>query len=166
MKDMPRNTSRLSEAELGAWAGFLRVNAALSRDMDARLQSEHGISLSDYDVLVVLANTPERRMRMSEIAESVLISQSGITRLVDRLVARGLVEREECPDDRRGYFAVLTGAGLAKVRKASRSHLVDVTERFLDRLSEAELEMLVEIWERLLPGTTEAVSPLAGSRQG
>jgi DNA-binding MarR family transcriptional regulator len=166
MKNMIRNQLRLSETELGAWAGFLRVNAALSRDMDARLQSEHGISFSDYDVLVFLANAPDRRMRMSDISESVLISQSGITRLVDRLVARGLVEREKCSDDRRGYFAVLTDAGFAKVREASRSHMADIKERFLDVLSPAELETLADVWERVLPGTTEAISPLAGSRSG
>lgn len=160
------HATRMPAADLGAWAGFLRVNAAISRDLDARLQSEHGISISDYDVMVFLANAPERRMRMSDIAESVLISQSGITRLVDRLVGRGLVQREKCSDDRRGYFAVLTDAGLAKIREASTSHVADIRERFLAPLSASEKETLCAIWERLLPGTTAAVSPLLGRPAG
>ncbi len=148
--------------ELLAWVGFLRVNAALERDLDSALNTAHGISLSDYDVMVNLASAPGQRMRMSEISESVLISQSGITRLVDRLVQRGLARREKAPNDRRGFFAVLTPKGRETVRRASVTHTADVKRRFLEHLSEEEQEILGRVWKRLLPGMAEAVSPLLG----
>lgn len=151
-----------TERELLAWMGFLRANAALERDLDAALNASHGISLSDYDVMVNLASAPGQRMRMSEISESVLISQSGITRLVDRLVQRGLARREKAPHDRRGFFAVLTPKGRETVRRASVTHTADVRRRFLEQLSEDEQEVLGRVWERLLPGVAEAVSPLLG----
>ena len=109
----------LNGRELASWGGFLRVYGVLARELDGELTTQHGITLSDYEVLLFLASTAERRMRMSELADSVLISQSGITRLVDRLTRRGLVKRERCSADRRGLFAVLTDDGLAKLREAS-----------------------------------------------
>ena len=151
----------LNGRELGSWGGFLRVYGVLARELDAELTARHGITLSDYEVLLFLASTPGRRMRMSELADSVLISQSGITRLVDRLTRRGLVKRERCSADRRGLFAVLTRSGLAKLRDASPTHLMGVRSRFLDRLGEDEQTMLSELWERLVPGTAEVLSPLA-----
>jgi DNA-binding MarR family transcriptional regulator len=151
----------LNGRELGSWGGFLRVYGVLARELDSELTTQHGITLSDYEVLLFLASTAERRMRMSELADSVLISQSGITRLVDRLTRRGLVRRERCSADRRGLFAVLTDDGLAKLREASPTHLAGVRSRFLGRLSADEQATLGELWERLVPGTAEALSPLA-----
>jgi DNA-binding MarR family transcriptional regulator len=158
----------LNGRELASWGGFLRVYGVLARELDAELATQHGITLSDYEVLLFLASTEERRMRMSELADSVLISQSGITRLVDRLTRRGLVRRERCSADRRGLFAVLTDDGLAKLREASPTHLAGVRSRFLAYLSAEEQARLGELWERLVPGTAEALSPLArrrGSRE-
>jgi len=83
----------LSPAELGAWRGFLRVHSALSRELDSELVAEHGLSLSSYEVLLFLAESPDGRMRMAELAESVLLSRSGLTRLADRLERDGLVTR-------------------------------------------------------------------------
>lgn len=151
----------LNGRELRSWGGFLRAYGILTRELDGELTAEHGITLSDYEVLLFLASTPDRRLRMSELADSVLISQSGITRLVDRLTRRGLVRREPCSDDRRGLFAVLTHDGLAKLREASPTHLAGVRSRFLGRLSDEEQAMLGDLWERLVPGTAEALSPLA-----
>jgi DNA-binding MarR family transcriptional regulator len=151
----------LTGRELASWGGFLRVYGVLARELDSELSTHHGITLSDYEVLLFLASMPDRRMRMSELAASVLISQSGITRLVSRLARRGLVEREPCSDDRRGLFAVLTRDGLAKLREASPTHLTGVRARFLGRLSDEEQVMLGHLWERLVPGTAEALSPLA-----
>ena len=151
----------LNGRELGSWGGFLRVYGVLARELDSELTTQHGITLSDYEVLLFLASTAERRMRMSELADSVLISQSGITRLVDRLTRRGLVKRERCSADRRGLFAVLTDDGLAKLREASPTHLAGVRSRFLGRLSADEQVTLGALWERLVPGTAEALSPLA-----
>jgi DNA-binding MarR family transcriptional regulator len=155
----------LDGRELGSWGGFLRVYGVLARELDGELTAQHGVTLSDYEVLLFLASTPDRRMRMSELADSVLISQSGITRLVDRLTRRGLVKRERCSADRRGLFAVLTQSGLAKLREASPTHLAGVRSRFLSRLSEDEQTTLGELWERLVPGTAQALSPLARRRR-
>src|SRR3954471_22091839 len=91
-------TFELSEAELGAWRGFLRVHSALVKALDAELLQAHGLPLSSYEVLINLEAAPGHRRRMSELAESVLLSRSGMTRLVDRLEREGLIERDQCSD--------------------------------------------------------------------
>src|SRR5918912_3418305 len=101
-------TQELSPVELGAWRGMLRVHSALVRELDAEILAAHDLPLSSYDVLIYLRSAPDRRLRMAEIADSVLLSRSGVTRLVDRLVAEGLVVRDACEEDGRGSFAVLT----------------------------------------------------------
>lgn len=136
----------LSELELGAWRGLLRAHAALVRDLDAQLEAEHGLSLSAYEVLLLLAEAPQGRLRMSELAESSLLSLSGMTRLVDRLVGAGHVERERCAEDRRGLWARLTPAGADLFRRARETHLHGIRERFLSRLSDAQLTALAEVW--------------------
>ena len=131
-----------TDPRLGAWRAFLRAHARIVRELERELQAEQGMALTDYDVLVQLATTGERRLRMSELADRLLLSRSGVTRLVDRLVAAGLVERHSCDDDRRGQWATLTDAGLQRLRDASPTHLRGVAEHFLDRLSAAELGAL------------------------
>ena len=131
-----------TDPRLGAWRAFLRAHARIVRELERELQAEQGMALTDYDVLVQLATAGERRLRMSELADRLLLSRSGVTRLVDRLVAAGLVERHSCDDDRRGQWATLTDAGLQRLRDASPTHLRGVAEHFLDRLSAAELGAL------------------------
>ena len=153
---MPPRATRdpeLSPRELGAWRGFLRVHAALIRELDAELEREHGLPLTSYEVLLFLANAPGKRLRMSELADSVLLSRSGLTRLVDRLEGAGLLAREACPSDARGSFAVLTDAGTKAFRRAQATHLAGVRARFLDRLSAVDQERLEALWERLLEGS-------------
>jgi DNA-binding MarR family transcriptional regulator len=132
---------------------MLRVHADLTRRLDAQLQAEHGLTLSQYEVLLFVAEAPEGRLRMSELADSVLLSRSGMTRLVDRLEALGLVERERCDDDARGLLAAITARGRAAFDAARRTHLAGVRELFLERLSEAEMRRLAAVWERVLPGS-------------
>jgi DNA-binding MarR family transcriptional regulator len=146
--------NRLSPLELGAWRGLLRVHARLVHDLDVELRQVHGLPLHEYEVLLTLESAPSRRLRMTELASSVLLSQSGLTRLVDRLVRNGFVERERCVDDRRGFFAQLTDAGQARLEEARVTHLQGVRERFLTRFSDAELAELARRWERLLPGAS------------
>src|SRR5687767_3327298 len=98
----------LSSAELTAWRTFLRAHAQVTRRLEADLVAEHDLSLPTYDVLVQLSEAPDRRLRMTELAERVLLSRSGLTRLVDRLEREGLVHRQACPSDARGTHAVLT----------------------------------------------------------
>ena len=144
---MQGNVKLLSPVELGAWRGFLRAHAAIVRRLDAELEAEHGLSLSAYEVLLLLHEAPGRRLRMSELADSALLSHSGMTRLVDRLVGAGLVQRRRCDEDRRGFFAEPTAAGTALFRRARTTHLRGIRERFLSRLSDAELAGLVDLWD-------------------
>ena len=138
------------DPRLSTWAVFLRTHARLVRELEKELQAEQRLALSDYDVLVQLSVAGERRLRMSELADRLLLSRSGATRLVDRLVAEGLVERLTCEDDRRGQWASLTDAGHDRLRRASPTHLRGVAEHFLDRLSTDDLDALERMLGRLL----------------
>jgi DNA-binding MarR family transcriptional regulator len=149
------DVKQLTACEVAAWRGFLRVHAALVRELDRELEEAHGLPLTHYEVLLHLWNAPERRLRMSDLAQSVLLSQSGVTRLVDRLEAAGLVLRAPCAADRRVLYAQLTDAGRARLEEARPTHLAGVRARFLSRFDETELALLAEAWERLQPGVTE-----------
>ncbi len=148
------NPSFLSPVELAAWRGMLRSHAALVRDLDAELRAGHDLSLHEYEVLLTLVDAPEGRMRMSELAATVVVSQSGLTRLVDRLVRDGFVARVRCDGDRRGLNAELTALGRRRYLEARVTHLAGVRTRFLDRLDETELVVLGGIWEHVSPGAT------------
>lgn len=143
------SSADLTTIELGAWRGFLRTHAAMSRLLDAELAAEHGLSLSSYEVLLFLAGSPGGSMRMAGLADSVLLSRSGLTRLVDRLERDGLVRRESCPGDARGLNAVITDLGRERFHGARRTHLAGVRRRFLDRLTDGEKRSLGQLWDRL-----------------
>jgi DNA-binding MarR family transcriptional regulator len=152
--------TELSPAELGAWRGMLRVHAALAKVLDAELETAHGLPLTSYEVLITLAAAPGRRLRMAELADRVLLSRSGMTRLCDRLEREGFLERTTCDSDGRGLFAVLTDAGVELVARARPVHLDGVRERFLRHFEEDELRVLAGWWERVLPGAAEAGRPI------
>ncbi|HET8976471.1 MAG TPA: MarR family transcriptional regulator [Solirubrobacterales bacterium] len=141
--------ARLSPDELGAWRGFLQTHARLTRQLDDELRSEHDLPLTTYDVLVQLENAPGHQMRMSELADAVLLSRSGLTRLVDRLERQGLLERRECPDDARGSLAALTDAGAARLAEARPTHLAGVRRLFLEPLGKPERRQMAAVWEQL-----------------
>jgi DNA-binding MarR family transcriptional regulator len=128
---------------------MLRAHAELTRALDAQLAREHKLPLSSYEVLLFLADAPEGRMRMSDLAESVLLSRSGLTRLVDRLEREGLLKRERCESDARGLFAEITPAGRELFDAARRTHLDGVRALFLDRFSRDELRTLGGLWQKL-----------------
>ena len=138
------------DSRLAAWSTFLRAHARVVRELERELQADQDLALTDYDVLVQLAAADERRLRMSELADRLLLSRSGVTRLVDRLVADGLVERVMCESDRRGQWAALTDAGHARLRRASPTHLRGVATHFLDRLSPDDLASLERMLANLL----------------
>jgi DNA-binding MarR family transcriptional regulator len=138
------------ELEMASWAGFLRAHTSLIRELDDELTRAHGLPLSSYDVLVQLASAPDDRMRLSQLADAVLLSRSGLSRLVARLIDQGWVERSECTDDARGAFAVLTDAGRAKLDEARPTHRAGVRARFLDRLSEQQQRQLAGAWAKIL----------------
>jgi DNA-binding MarR family transcriptional regulator len=141
----------LSSAELTAWRTFLRAHAQVTRRLEADLLSEHDLSLPTYDVLVQLSEARDRRLRMTELAERVLLSRSGLTRLVDRLERDGLVHRQACPSDARGTHAVLSDAGLDRLRSAWPTHLRGVSDYVTSRLDAGELATLAELLGRLVP---------------
>ena len=151
----PESIQELSWQELGAWRGLLRVHSALVKALDAELLAEHDLPLTSYEVLINLQAAPDQRRRMAELADGVLLSRSGMTRLVDRLERDGLLERDACASDGRGTFAVLTPKGEELLSRARRSHLDGVRERFLQHFSEDELEQLARLWNRVLPGAAD-----------
>src|SRR3954468_6524580 len=146
----PTTAPRFTELELDAWRGFLRAHTALVRDLDEELTERHGLPLSSYDVLVQLDEAPDGMLRMSHLADAVLLSRSGLSRLVTRLADQGLLERVECENDARGAFAAITDAGREKLAEARATHRAGVRERFLGKLGERELRQLARVWSRLL----------------
>jgi DNA-binding MarR family transcriptional regulator len=153
---------QLDERELRAWRGMLRVHATLTKALDAELEASHGLPLSSYEVLLHLDDAEGHRMRMSDLAATVILSRSGLTRLVDRLEREGLIARESCPSDARGSFAALTPAGRRKLAAARATHLAGVRSMFLDHFGDEELELLGAAWERLLPGVVNAPGATCG----
>jgi DNA-binding MarR family transcriptional regulator len=143
-----RHARLLDHEELLAWRGLLRAHARLTKELDVELVSAHGIQLTSYEVLLFLADSPDGRLRMSELADSVLLSRSGLTRLVDRLERQGLLRRESCEKDGRGAYAVITPRGRSLFDRARVTHLDGVRKRFLSRLSRAELRHLGDVWRR------------------
>lgn len=142
------------DPRLTPWRAFLIAHARVSRRLDEELRAEHDVTFAEYDALLTIARAPGRRIRMGQLADEVLLSKSGVTRLIDRLVGDGLVERSACMADARGAEAVLTDLGLARLRAASKTHLRGINEHFLGVLEPADLEAL----ER----TMTAVARLAG----
>ena len=142
-----------------AWLRFLRAHAAITRELSSRLEALHELTLSDFDVLVQLYYADGRRMRRIDLARSVLLTASGITRLLDGLESAGLVAKERCDSDARVTYAVLTTAGVKKIEDARESHLADIEELFGSQFSTQEHEHLAELLGRLpLAHTSEACS--------
>lgn len=139
----------LTDRELAAWRGLLRAHRDIVARLDAQLEAEHGLPLSSYEVLISLADAESGRLRMGELADRLLLSRSGLTRLVDRLARQGLVERARCDSDARGFFAVITPAGRELLERARPSHWAGVREHFLGRLEPGDLEALAGVWSRL-----------------
>ena len=160
MAPVTNDLRTLDDTELRAWRGLLRAHAFLVKRLDAELEAEHGLPLTSYEVLLHLAKADERKMRMCDVAESVLLSRSGLTRLVDRLERDGYVERVSCADDARGAYARLTDAGRAKLQAAAGTHLEGVRRHFLGHFEPSELTTLAEAWERVAgpcgPGSCDA----------
>jgi DNA-binding MarR family transcriptional regulator len=141
----------LEGAALEAWRSYLQSHASIVRLLDAELDADHGMTTRDYEVLLYLAQADDRRLPMSALAESTMLTRSGITRLVDGLVASGLIDRVACPNDARISYAQLTHSGYQKLREAGASHVASIHRLFLEHFSAAEVEQLAEFLSRL-PG--------------
>jgi DNA-binding MarR family transcriptional regulator len=160
---------RADDPRLRAWIAFLRAYSAVTRKLEAELHAERDLGLAEYDALVQLALADDRRLRMSEFAERVVLSRSGVSRLVDRLETTGLVLRAPCMDDARVSWATLTDAGFARLRDASPVHLRGVETHFLAQIPDEDREALVRALETVVrglrtrgtPATTDAAAPCA-----
>jgi DNA-binding MarR family transcriptional regulator len=138
------------DPRLETWRSFLVAHAQIRRQLERELQAEQSLGLGEYEVLLLLARADNRQLRMSELADRLVLSRSGVTRLVDRLEAEALVERTSCATDRRGSWATLTDAGHLRLRRAAPTHLRGVGEHFLDRIPPAELDALQRTLDRVL----------------
>ena len=143
------------DPRLAPWRAFLLAHARVARRMDEELRAEHDISFAEYDALLTIAQAPGRRIRMGQLADEVLLSKSGVTRLIDRLVGDGLVERSACLADARGAEAVLTDRGLTRLRAASRTHLRGISEHFLGVVDPADMDTL----ERSMTAVAKRAGP-------
>jgi len=143
------------DPRLAPWRAFLLAHARVARRMDEELRAEHDISFAEYDALLTIAQAPGRRIRMGQLADEVLLSKSGVTRLIDRLVGDGLVERSACLADARGAEAVLTERGLTRLRAASRTHLRGISEHFLAVVDPADMDTL----ERTMAAVARRAGP-------
>lgn len=141
MGDEPR---WLSEQEMRAWTGFLAAGALVERRIDQQLKEEAGLSHTQYEILVRLSAAPGGALRMTELAESLLNSKSGLTYQITQLEKSGLTERRSCPTDVRGVFAVLTEAGRKRLEEAAPGHVVAVREALIDVLTPEQLAVLAE----------------------
>jgi DNA-binding MarR family transcriptional regulator len=135
--------------EREAWINFLRAHAAVTRQFNAELLEAHGLTLNDFDVLAQLSRGPEHGLKRSELAERVLLTPSGITRLLDGLERAGYVRKGACETDARVTYAVLTEEGSEKFRAAAKTHLAGVEALLSERFTKDELERLAELLGRL-----------------
>jgi DNA-binding MarR family transcriptional regulator len=147
----------LSPARLGAWRAFLEAHARTTEVLERELRSEEGIPLTWYDVLVHLSEAPGRRLRMQELAAAVLLSKSGLTRLIDRMERDGLVTRAACTDDRRGTWAELTDRGFERLEAAYPSHVAGVATHFARLLDDDEAATLERLLRRIADANAEPV---------
>ena len=135
----------LTEEEQRAWRGLLRMNRQLNARMNRQLLQEYGISLADYDVLVVLSEAPEGRLRVFEVTDALAWEQSRVSHQLARMQRRGLITREGCASDARGAFAVLTAAGRAAIERAAPAHVEQVRQLVFDGLGHNQLAALTEV---------------------
>ncbi len=134
---------------LAAWRTFVEAHAAVVALLERELAVERGLALSWYEVLLRLAEAPDERLRMQELARCLPLTKSGLTRLVDRMVAAGYIRREQCPSDRRGSFAVLTPQGRSALRRAAPVHLRGIQEHFARHLDDDQARVLTEVLTRI-----------------
>jgi DNA-binding MarR family transcriptional regulator len=152
--------------ELAVWRSFLRAHATVIRALEAELVAEKQVPLGWYDVLVQLVEAPGRRLRMTELADRVLLSRSGVTRLVDRMVRAGLIRRVPCEDDLRGTYAEVTREGVEALRAAAPVHLAGIATHVTSLLEPAELAALGAAMEKISRAAAESVGDGASAAAG
>jgi DNA-binding MarR family transcriptional regulator len=150
-------TRAATATAIEAFVRLIRANAAVTRRLSAQLSADHGLSINAYEALLHLARAPERRMRRVDLANSLLLTAGGVTRLLDGLEREGFVGREECPTDRRVTYAVLTKTGRTKLREATKSHTGQIRELMAGVYDDDELAQLIALLDRLVtsPGSVD-----------
>ena len=152
----PIMDTELEQSRLQAWRSFLTAHAALINRIEHELEQAEVVPLAWYDVLLALYEAPNQRLRMNELADAIVLSRSGLTRLVDRLEGEGLLSRERCGTDRRGAYAVLTDKGLATLRRTWPVYEKGIVEHFAHYVSDDEARILTEVFQRVLAAVRRA----------
>jgi DNA-binding MarR family transcriptional regulator len=140
----------LTPEQLAAWSGFLWAHAQVVRALDRELEREHGIPLASFDVLFQLSIAQNQRLSMSDLADAIVLSRSGLTGLVDRLQSGGLVERELSEVDPREVYVRITDRGAEILAQVTPTHISGIKKQFLERLSDKQTKQLAVIWQALL----------------
>ncbi len=143
------DTRWLNAVEARIWRSFVEARARVVNELDRALKHDAGMSIDDYEVLVLLSEAPDHRLRMSALSDRLVHSQSRLTQRIDRLVRRGWVRREQCPEDQRGILAVLTPEGLETMGEIAPAHVARVRELLIDLVDPAEREMFADVLERV-----------------
>lgn len=149
LSSSPREVPWLDESEMRAWRSILLAHFRLFNQLDCELVRAHGITLAEYEVLVHTSESPRGLIRMSQLADAVLVSRSGLTRRINHLVDAGFVKKSRCDEDKRGTFAELTPLGWQVLREAAPTHLKGVRDHLISKLSRTELEALAEALEKV-----------------
>ena len=135
--------------QMGAWESVIRTVGSLLKTFEQELQTAEGLPLAWYDVLIQLSEAPEGQLRMQALADTVILSRSGLTRLIDRMESAGLVRREPCEEDRRGYYAILTGQGRQVFEQAKPFHEKGIHEHFTRHLDESDLQAIAAAFAKV-----------------
>ena len=145
---MAKTPNWLNPREMKAWRSYIIASRRLLDALDFDLD-QHDLSMADYEVLALLSDAPERKMRMSELAELAMLSKSRLSHRMKVMEKAGWVKREDCPDDKRGYFAVMTDKGFRSIAKAAPDHVESVRNRLLDHLTVKDQEDISRIFDRV-----------------
>lgn len=143
------DTRWLDDEETRIWRGFVEASQRVAHELDQALKQNADMTHDDYEVLVVLSEAPAHRMRMTELSQRLVHSQSRLTQRVDRLVKRGWVGREQCPEDRRGVHAVITPEGITQIEAVAPGHVRDVREFLIDLIEPGERPIVADVLERV-----------------
>ena len=145
---MAKQPNWLNPREMKAWRSYIIASRRLLDALDFDLD-QHDLSMADYEVLALLSDAPERKMRMNELAELAMLSKSRLSHRIKVMEGVGWIKREACPNDKRGYFAVMTDKGFKAIAKAAPDHVESVRSRLLDHLTVKDQEDVTRIFDRV-----------------
>lgn len=151
----PSIPAPLTDERIGQFGLFVEAGRRLARIMEASLLRNHGMTSIEFEAMLRVARSPEQQMSMGQLSEQMVLTSGGVTRLIDRLAAHGMIARVSCPSDRRVQWAQLTEAGTEKLADVVKTHLIDLDEHFFAAMSHEELETLLPVLDRLRTACNE-----------